>query len=142
MVENANRNEQSVVKEIILEKMNHRQNSFGTVRGHQNRGRALAPVISCVSIYGITISLFTPLLSLILEERTASSILIGGLAMMVPLGVILGSFFVPRSDTKYDLPPAWRVEMPGQEMSRIVFTGVECIVDDLDEFMRRREACF
>jgi MFS family permease len=53
-------------------------------------------VISCVSIYGITISLFTPLLSLILESRAVSGTLIGGLAMMTPLGVILGSFFVPR----------------------------------------------
>ena len=53
-------------------------------------------MISCVSIYGITISLFTPLLSLILESRAVSSTLIGGLAMMTPLGVILGSFFVPR----------------------------------------------
>ena len=56
----------------------------------------MAALIGCISIYGITISLFTPLLSLILEERGSSSTLIGGLAMVAPLGVILGSFFVPR----------------------------------------------
>ena len=47
-------------------------------------------MISCVSIYGITISLFTPLLSLILESRAVSSALIGSLAMMTPLGVFWG----------------------------------------------------
>ena len=62
----------------------------------QNRVQILAALIGCVSIYGITISLFTPLLSLILEGRMVSSTLIGALAMVAPLGVILGSFFVPR----------------------------------------------
>ena len=94
-MENASRHEQSVVKEMPLEKINQRQNPLGTVRGHRDRGWALAAVISCVSIYGITISLFTPLLSLILESRAVSSTLIGGLAMMTPLGVILGSFLYP-----------------------------------------------
>ena len=77
-------------------KLNRRQNTLGTVRGHRDRFQTLAALIGCVSIYGITISLFTPLLSLILEGRTVSSTLIGGLAMMAPLGVILGSIFVPR----------------------------------------------
>ena len=81
---------------ISLEKMNQEQTQSGALRRHRDRGRALAAVISCVSIYGITISLFTPLLSLILESRAVSSTVIGGLAMMTPLGVILGSFFVPR----------------------------------------------
>ena len=76
--------------------MNQEQTQPGALRRHWDRGRALAAVIGCVSIYGITISLFTPLLSLILESRAVSSTLIGGLAMMTPLGVILGSFFVPR----------------------------------------------
>ena len=76
--------------------MNQEQTQPGALRRHRDRGRALAAVISCVSIYGITISLFTPLLSLILESRAVSSTVIGGLAMMTPLGVILGSFFVPR----------------------------------------------
>ena len=77
-------------------KLNRRQNTLGTVCGHRDRFQTLAALIGCVSIYGITISLFTPLLSLILEGRTVSSTLIGGLAMMAPLGVILGSIFVPR----------------------------------------------
>ena len=72
------------------------QEQLGVLRRYPDRGRALAAVISCVSIYGITIGLFTPLLSLILEGRAASSTIIGGLSMMTPLGVILGSFFVPR----------------------------------------------
>ena len=76
--------------------MNQGQKPSGALQKHWGRGRALAAVIGCVSIYGITISLFTPLLSLILESRAVSSTLIGGLAMMTPLGVILGSFFVPR----------------------------------------------
>ena len=76
--------------------MHHRQNRSRTLRKNRDRDWALAAVISSVSIYGITISLFTPLLSLILESRAVSSTLIGGLAMMTPLGVILGSFYVPR----------------------------------------------
>ena len=76
--------------------MSQGQKQSGALRRHTDRGRALAAVMSCVSIYGITISLFTPLLSLILESRAVSSTLIGGLAMMTPLGVILGSFYVPR----------------------------------------------
>ena len=65
------------------------------LQGHRDCFQTLAALIGCISIYGITISLFTPLLSLILESRGVSSTSIGGLAMMVPLGVILGSFFIP-----------------------------------------------
>ena len=57
---------------------------------------ALAALIGCLSTYGITISLFTPLLSLILESRGASATLIGALAMAGPVGVMLGSFVIPR----------------------------------------------
>ena len=57
---------------------------------------ALAALIGCLSIYGIIISLFTPLLSLILESRGASATLIGALAMAGPVGVMLGSFVIPR----------------------------------------------
>ena len=61
------------------------------------RGLALnlAALIGCLSTYGITISLFTPLLSLILEARGASSTLIGALAMMVSAGIIIGAFAIP-----------------------------------------------
>jgi len=56
----------------------------------------LAALIGCLSIYGITFSLYTPLLSLILEARGASSTLIGALAMIASAGIIIGSFAVPR----------------------------------------------
>ena len=56
----------------------------------------LAALIGCLSIYGITLSLYTPLLSLILEARGASSTLIGALAMIASAGIIIGSFAVPR----------------------------------------------
>ena len=63
----------------------------------KERALTLAALIGCLSIYGITISLFTPLLSLILEARSVSSTLIGGLAMAAPAGIIIGSFAVPWS---------------------------------------------
>ena len=56
----------------------------------------LAALIGCLSIYGITFSLYTPLLSLILETRGVSSTLIGALAMIASAGIIIGSFAVPR----------------------------------------------
>ena len=62
----------------------------------RERALTLAALIGCLSIYGITISLFTPLLSLILEARNASSTLIGALAMVASAGIIIGSFAVPR----------------------------------------------
>ena len=63
----------------------------------RTRGLALtlAALIGCLTAYGITISLFTPLLSLILEARDVSSTLIGALAMMASAGIIIGSFAVP-----------------------------------------------
>ena len=63
----------------------------------RERALTLTALIGCLSIYGITISLFTPLLSLILEARSVSSTLIGGLAMAAPAGIIIGSFAVPWS---------------------------------------------
>lgn len=62
----------------------------------RNYSRTLVALIGCISIYGVTISLFTPLLSLILEMEGSSSTTIGSLAMTAPFGVIVGSFFVPR----------------------------------------------
>ena len=61
----------------------------------RERGLNLAALIGCLFIYGITISLFTPLLSLILESRGVSSSMIGGLAMAAPTGIMIGSYFVP-----------------------------------------------
>ena len=57
--------------------------------------RTLAALIGCIAIYGITISLFTPLLSVTLESRGTSASLIGALVMIVAVGVIVGSFAVP-----------------------------------------------
>lgn len=61
----------------------------------RERALTLAALIGCLFTYGITISLFTPLLSLILEVRGVSSTMIGGLAMAAPAGIIIGSFAVP-----------------------------------------------
>ena len=72
-----------------------RTSSEGSLWGRQQL-LALAALIGCLSTYGITISLFTPLLSLILESRGASATLIGALAMAGPVGVMLGSFVIPR----------------------------------------------
>ena len=62
----------------------------------RQRVLTLGALISCLSIYGITISLFTPLLSLILEGRGVSTTVIGALAMTAPVGVMIGSFVVPK----------------------------------------------
>ena len=61
----------------------------------RERALTLAALIGCLFTYGITISLYTPLLSLILESLGVSSTMIGGLAMASPSGIILGSFVVP-----------------------------------------------
>ena len=58
----------------------------------RERGPNLAALFGCLFIYGITISLFTPLLSLILESRGVSSSMIGGLAMAAPTGIMIGSY--------------------------------------------------
>ena len=56
----------------------------------------IAALIGCISIYGITSSLLTPLLSIILESRKIPSSIIGGLAMIAPAGLIIGAFAVSR----------------------------------------------
>ena len=56
----------------------------------------IAALIGCISIYGITSSLLTPLLSIILESRKIPSSIIGGLAMIAPAGLIIGAFTVSR----------------------------------------------
>ncbi len=52
-------------------------------------------MIGCVCLFGMTFSLYSPLLSLILEQRGASNFLIGSLATTPAIGVMLGAFFVP-----------------------------------------------
>ncbi len=61
----------------------------------KSRAKTIVALVSCVSIYGITISLFTPLLSIILESRGINTTIIGGLAMMAPIGIMIGSFAIP-----------------------------------------------
>ena len=60
----------------------------------RKRALTMGALIGCISIYGITSSLLTPLLSLILESRGVGSIVIGGLAMAAPAGLIIGAFTV------------------------------------------------
>jgi len=79
---------------LMTDEMSNGQTS-GSVWTRQ-QGLTLAALISCLSIYGITISLFTPLLSLILEGRGVSTTVIGTLAMTAPVGVMIGSFVVPK----------------------------------------------
>jgi len=68
----------------------------------RHKVKTLATLVGCLSIYGITISLFTPLLSIILESRGINTTIIGGLAMMAPAGIIIGSFTIPNLLKKYD----------------------------------------
>ena len=56
----------------------------------------MAALIGCISIYGITSSLLTQLISIILENRKVNTTIIGGMAMIAPAGLILGSFFVSK----------------------------------------------
>ena len=56
----------------------------------------MATLIGCISIYGITSSLITPLISIILEHRKVSTTIIGGMAMIAPAGLIIGAFFVSK----------------------------------------------
>ena len=60
----------------------------------KKRVKTLAALVGCISIYGITISLFTPLLSIILESRGINTTIIGGLAMMATVGIMIGSFAI------------------------------------------------
>ena len=56
----------------------------------------IAALIGCISIYGITSSLLTPLISIILEHRKVDTTIIGVMAMIAPAGLIIGAFFVSK----------------------------------------------
>lgn len=60
-----------------------------------SRRRALVAVVACISIYGITLSLTQPLLSLILETRGVSASLIGLNAATASLGTLLAAPLIP-----------------------------------------------
>ena len=57
--------------------------------------QSLISVIGCICLFGMTFSIYSPLLSLLLEQRGASNFLIGSLATTPAIGVMLSSFFVP-----------------------------------------------
>jgi len=73
-----------------------KNNRISTSVEDHSQTATIVALISCLSIYGVTISLFTPLLSLLLEQRGTSSTAIGVLAMSAPTGVLIGSFLMPR----------------------------------------------
>jgi len=58
--------------------------------------RLLAAIFACVAIYGLTVGLTNPLLSLILESRGTSRTLIGLNAAMPAFGTFLVAPFIPR----------------------------------------------
>lgn len=66
-----------------------------SVDSHSDRRRALAAVIACICIYGVTTGLSLPLLSLILESRGYDRTLIGLNAAMTSLGTLLAAPFIP-----------------------------------------------
>jgi MFS family permease len=71
------------------------QKTFSPHSWKDLRLQGLISVIGCVCLFGMTFSLYSPLLSLILEQRGASNFLIGSLATTPAIGVMLGAFFVP-----------------------------------------------
>jgi MFS family permease len=70
------------------------QKTFSPHSWKDLRLQGLISVIGCVCLFGMTFSLYSPLLSLILEQRGASNFLIGSLATTPAIGVMLGAFFV------------------------------------------------
>lgn len=62
----------------------------------RQRRRALIVIISCISTYGITLSLLIPLLALILESRGADRSMIGLLSAMASFGTFAIAPFIPR----------------------------------------------
>jgi MFS family permease len=59
------------------------------------RWRTLAAIIACVSVFGATLGLTLPLLSILLERQGVSATLIGLNAATPALAILIGSFFVP-----------------------------------------------
>ena len=64
--------------------------------GVRDRNRSLLAAMACISIYGVTIGLTTPLLSLILESRGVGSSTIGLNAAMPAFGTLLMAPLIPR----------------------------------------------
>ncbi|MEE8246136.1 MAG: MFS transporter, partial [Alphaproteobacteria bacterium] len=66
----------------------------GLTRGERRRG--LAAIITTIAVYGVTLGLISPLISLILESRTVERAIIGMNAAVPALAVLLVSPLVPR----------------------------------------------
>ena len=62
--------------------------------------RPFAAVIVCLMVFDVTIGLSYPLLSLLLEDRGVSPLVIGLNASMLPLGLVLSALFVPTVATR------------------------------------------
>ncbi len=60
------------------------------------RKRALAAIFACVTIYGLTLGLLRPLISLILESRSVEKSVIGLVATMPAFGMLIISPLIPR----------------------------------------------
>jgi MFS family permease len=69
--------------------------SEGPVIPPRQRWRTLAAIIACVSVFGTTLGLTLPLLSVLLERQGVSATLIGLNAATPALAILLGSIFVP-----------------------------------------------
>jgi MFS family permease len=59
------------------------------------RWRTLAAIIACISVFGTTLGLTLPLLSVLLERQGVSATLIGLSAATPALAILVGSIFVP-----------------------------------------------
>lgn len=68
----------------------------------KSRALTVGALISCLTVYGVTISLFNPFLSLLLEQRGTAASSIGALAMAAPIGVLVGSFLIPKLMRSYE----------------------------------------
>ncbi|MGI9295488.1 MAG: MFS transporter, partial [Pseudomonadales bacterium] len=65
--------------------------------------RALAAIFACVAVYGLTLGLLRPLISLILESRDYSRSIIGLVASAPAIGVLLSSFIIPPLIHRYGI---------------------------------------
>jgi MFS family permease len=70
--------------------------AIGTDDDHAPDWKKIALVTGTVGIFAVAVGLVSPLLALILKNQGHSSSLIGVNAAMLPLGLIVSAFFVPR----------------------------------------------
>ncbi len=63
--------------------------------------RPFVAVIVCLMVFDVTMGLSYPLLSLLLEGRGASPLVIGLNASMLPLGLVISAPFIPRLATYF-----------------------------------------